>query len=55
MLFDEKWYLGRPRFDLFSHFGRFLRVLKITFFFDAFLGRQEIRKNATLERPWVAM
>ena len=29
MFFDEKWSLGRPRFDLFSHFGRLLRVLKI--------------------------
>ena len=32
VFFDEKCPLGRPRVDLFSHFGCFLRVRKITVF-----------------------
>ena len=36
VLFDEKLSLGRPRFDLFSHFGRFSRVRKINVFLITF-------------------
>ena len=32
VFFDEKWHLGRPRVDLFCHFGRFSMVRKSLFF-----------------------
>ena len=53
MFFDEKWSLGRPRFDLFSLFGRFIRVRKIVVFL---MPSWDVKKskNPTLERPGVA-
>ena len=57
ILFDEKWSLERPRFDLFSHFGSFLRFLKIV---DFLMSRWGVEKSVnivpatSLERPGVS-